>query len=85
MRTFDPPSPVPNPWEDLGSWVPIDEQEEEDYGGEEESTTRMTRTTRSSSLFGACCQRGVNLVDGSPYLFIFIYLVTIYVIELVDM
>jgi hypothetical protein len=44
-----------------------------------------TRTTRSSSLFGACCQRGVNLVDGSPYLFIFIYLVTIFVIELVDM
>jgi hypothetical protein len=49
MRTFDPPSPVPNPWEDLGSWVPVDdddddddddeeeeEEEEEGYGGEEE-------------------------------------------------
>jgi hypothetical protein len=35
MRTFDPPSPVPNPWEDLGSWVPIDD-EEEDYECEEE-------------------------------------------------
>jgi hypothetical protein len=34
MRTFDPP-PVPNPWEDLGSWVPVDD-EEEDYEGEEE-------------------------------------------------
>jgi hypothetical protein len=34
MRTFDPPSPVPNPCEDLGSWVPVDD-EEEDYGGEE--------------------------------------------------
>jgi hypothetical protein len=34
MRTFDPPSPVPNPWEDLGSWVPVDD-EEEDYDGEE--------------------------------------------------
>jgi hypothetical protein len=33
-RTFDPP-PVPNPWEDLGSWVPVDD-EEEDYEGEEE-------------------------------------------------
>jgi hypothetical protein len=36
MRTFDPPSPVPNPWEDLGSWVLVDDEEEEDYGGEEE-------------------------------------------------
>jgi hypothetical protein len=37
MRTFDPPSPVPNSWEDRGSWVPVDEEEEEeDYGGEEE-------------------------------------------------
>jgi hypothetical protein len=36
MRTFDPPSPVPNPWEDLGSWVPVDAEEEEDYGGEKE-------------------------------------------------
>jgi hypothetical protein len=35
MRTFDPPSPVPNPWEDLGSWVPVDD-EEEDYEEEEE-------------------------------------------------
>jgi hypothetical protein len=37
MRTFDPPSPVPNPWEDLGSWVPVDDddEEEEDYGGSE--------------------------------------------------
>jgi hypothetical protein len=35
MRTFDPPSPVPNPWEDLGSWDPVDD-EEEDYEGEEE-------------------------------------------------
>jgi hypothetical protein len=35
MRTFDPPSPIPNPWEDLGSWLPVDE-EEEDYEGEEE-------------------------------------------------
>jgi hypothetical protein len=35
MRTFDPPSPVPNPWEDLGSWVSVDEEEEEDYGGGE--------------------------------------------------
>jgi hypothetical protein len=36
MRTFDPPSPVPNPSEDLGSWVPVDDEAEEDYGGEEE-------------------------------------------------
>jgi hypothetical protein len=36
MRTSDPPSPVPNPWEDLGSWVLVDDEEEEDYGGEEE-------------------------------------------------
>jgi hypothetical protein len=36
MRTFDPPSPVPNPWDDLGSWVPVDDEKEEDYGGEEE-------------------------------------------------
>jgi hypothetical protein len=35
MITFDPPSPVPNPWEDLGSWVPVN-VEEEDYEGEEE-------------------------------------------------
>jgi hypothetical protein len=28
---------------------------------------------------------GVNLVDGSPYLSIIIYLIAIYVIELVDM
>jgi hypothetical protein len=36
MKTFDPPSPVPNPWEDLGSWVPVDDhEEEEDYGGVE--------------------------------------------------
>jgi hypothetical protein len=34
MRTFDPP-PIPNPWEDLGSLVPVDD-EEEDYEGEEE-------------------------------------------------
>jgi hypothetical protein len=34
MRTFDPPSPVPNPWEDLGSWVLVDNKEE-DYEGEE--------------------------------------------------
>jgi hypothetical protein len=33
MRTFDSPSLVPNPREDLGSWVP---DEEEDYEGEEE-------------------------------------------------
>jgi hypothetical protein len=33
-RVFDPPFPIPNPWEDLGSWVPADE-EEEDYGGGE--------------------------------------------------
>jgi hypothetical protein len=36
MRTFDPPSLVPNPSEDLGSWVPVDDEAEEDYGGEEE-------------------------------------------------
>jgi hypothetical protein len=36
MRIFDPPSPIPNPWEDLGSWVPVDDDEEgEDYGGGE--------------------------------------------------
>jgi hypothetical protein len=36
MRTFDPPSPVPNPWEDLGSWVSVDDdEEEEDHGGGE--------------------------------------------------
>jgi hypothetical protein len=34
-RTFDPPSPVPNPWEDLGSWVPVDDKEEE-YEDEED-------------------------------------------------
>jgi hypothetical protein len=26
MQTFDPPSPVPNPWEDLGSWVPVGDE-----------------------------------------------------------
>jgi hypothetical protein len=36
MRTFDPPSPVPNPWEDLGSWVTVDNEKEEDYGGADE-------------------------------------------------
>jgi hypothetical protein len=36
MRTFDPPSPVRNSWEDLGSWVPVDDEQEEDYGGEVE-------------------------------------------------
>jgi hypothetical protein len=36
MRTFDPQSPVPNPWEDLGSWVSVDDdEEEEDHGGGE--------------------------------------------------
>jgi hypothetical protein len=35
MRTFDSPSPVPNSWEDIGSWVHIVD-EEEDYEGEEE-------------------------------------------------
>jgi hypothetical protein len=36
-RVFDPPSPIPNLWEDLGSWVLVDEEEEEeeDYGGGE--------------------------------------------------
>jgi hypothetical protein len=36
MRTFDPPSPIPKLWKDLGSWVPVDDDEEEDYGYEEE-------------------------------------------------
>jgi hypothetical protein len=36
MRTFDPPSPIPNPWEDLDSWDLVDDdEEEEDYGGGE--------------------------------------------------
>jgi diadenosine tetraphosphatase ApaH/serine/threonine PP2A family protein phosphatase len=32
-RVFDPPSPIPNLWEDLDSWALVDEEEEEDYGG----------------------------------------------------
>jgi hypothetical protein len=34
-RVFDPPSLIANPWEDLGSFILVDEDEgdEEDYGG----------------------------------------------------
>jgi hypothetical protein len=36
LEPFDPPSPAPNHWEDLGSLVPVDDdEEEEDYGGGE--------------------------------------------------
>jgi hypothetical protein len=31
---FDPPSPIENPWADLGSWVPVDD-DNEDFGGGE--------------------------------------------------
>ena len=34
LRTFDPPSPIANPWENLGDWV-SDDEIEEDEGGEE--------------------------------------------------
>jgi hypothetical protein len=75
IRTFDPPSPVPNPWEDLGSWVSVDDDEEEDYGVRRRSTTR---TTRSGSLFGACYQRGSEFGGWKP-LSIFIYLVSFFI------
>jgi hypothetical protein len=65
MRTFDPPSLVPNPWEDLGSWVPVDD-EGEDYEGEEEYDEEQLPFL----VLGA--KGGVNLVDGSPYLYLYL-------------
>jgi hypothetical protein len=69
MRTFDPPSPVPNPWEDLGSWVPVDD-EEEDYEGEEEYDKDDEEYLPFLVLIA---KGGVNLVDGSPYLYFYLY------------